>query len=480
MSIRRNGLSVHGRRETRAFDSTPRFVTRVHGVTVLLALVLGVERAGAQSLAPVTYGRLTGEVIDSLFTKAPLADADVVIEGIPRSIRTDARGRFILDSVPVGSYRVGFFHPSIDELGLQAATVTVRVVAEEVATLRLATPAPATVYGVLCGTPATEGRGMVVGAARGVPSNAPIALARVVAQWSEVVIRNGRIARESPARLGAVTPTGGYVICGLPADADVTVIGVVDDGRRGVISVLPAGAMVSARVLRLADSTSVTPRRGMIVQRSGAAVAAARIEVSKDTTLMRSGTDGRFPLSANAPAAGELRITGVGYRPLRTVLDSAARDIVVTLDALSAQELAAITVEGQRVRSEAPDEFEARRKAGFGNFITQADIQRRNPIQLFHMFDGMPGLMVNQSSGRVINLRGASLSGGCEPNYFVDGIRFDVGQGNAQGPLTFFDPNQIAGIEVYRGVAALPPQYGGSNAACGAVLIWTRRGGVRR
>jgi hypothetical protein len=434
----------------------------------------------AQSTPAVALGRLTGEVIDSLFTKAPLADADVVIEGIPRPVRTDARGRFALDSVPAGTYRVGFFHASIDELGLQAATVSVRVIADEVASVRLATPAPATVYGLLCGAAPIEGRGMVVGAARGVTDGAPIALSRVAAQWSEVVVRNGRIARESPARLGQVTPSGGYAVCGLPTDAEVVVIGVVDDGRRGVLSVLPGGATVSARVIRLADSAASGARRGTVVQRSGAPISSARVEVSRDTSVMRTGSNGQFGFAASAPAAGEIRVVGVGFRPVRTVLDSAARDIVVTMDPLSAQELAAVTVEGQRVRSEAPDEFEDRRKAGFGRFITRDDIVRRNPMQLFHMFDGMPGMQVNQATGRLRNLRGTSLSGGCEPNYFVDGIRFDVGQGNASGPLTFFSPNDIAGIEVYRGPAALPQQYGGTAAGCGAVLIWTRRGGGKR
>jgi hypothetical protein len=436
--------------------------------------------AMAQSVSPPALGRITGEVIDSLFTKAPLADADVVIEGIPRPVRTDARGRFSIDSVPVGSYRIGFFHPSIDELGLQAATVTARVTADDVASVRLATPAPATVYGVLCGAPPSEGRGMVLGAARGVTSGAPIVLARVVAQWNEVVVRNGRIARESPARLGQVTPSGGYAVCGLPTDAEVIVIGVVDDGRRGVLGVMPAGATVTARVMRLADSVEAGPRRGTIVQRSGSPLPAARVELTRDTAVMRTGADGQFGFSSTAPAAGEMRVAGVGFRPLRTVLDSAARNIVVTMDPLSTQELAAVTVEGQRVPSEAPDEFEQRRKSGLGRFITRDDIVRRNPIQLFHMFDGMPGLLVDQRTGRLSNLRGASMSGNCEPNYFVDGIRFDAGPGNASGPLTFFNPNDVAGIEVYRSVATLPQQYGGSNAACGAVLIWTRRGSNRR
>lgn len=447
---------------------------------VLVGLVALSAAASAQSAPVASYGRLTGEVIDSLFTKAPLADADIIIEGVPRVVRTDARGRFSVDSVPVGSYRVGFFHPTIDELGLQAATVSVRVTSDDVASVRLATPAPATVYSLLCGTAPSQGRGLLVGAARGVTSSAPIALSRVVAQWSEVVIRNGAIARESPATMGQVTPSGGYLICGVPTDAEVTVIGVVDDGRRGMLNLLPAGSLVSARVLRLADSAQTAPRGGVVVRSTGAPIPSARVEVARDTSDIRSGDDGQFAFAATTPSTGEMRVVGVGFRPMRSLLDTAARTVVVTLDALGARELAAVTVEGQRARSEAPAEFEQRQAAGFGRFITRDDIVRRNPIQLFHMIDGVPGLLVDQSSGRVTNTRGASMRGTCEPLYFVDGARLDAGQGTSQGPLTFFQPEDIAGIEVYRGVAELPQQYGGTSGACGAILIWTRRGGGRR
>jgi hypothetical protein len=32
----------------------------------------------------------------------------------------------------------------------------------------------------------------------------------------------------------------------------------------------------------------------------------------------------------------------------------------------------------------------------------------------------------------------------------------------------------IGGIEVYRSAAEIPPQFNGSGAACGVIVIWTR------
>ncbi len=37
------------------------------------------------------------------------------------------------------------------------------------------------------------------------------------------------------------------------------------------------------------------------------------------------------------------------------------------------------------------------------------------------------------------------------------------------------DPIAVAGIEVYRGSAGMPPQYWGTGSFRGVVLIWVRR-----
>ena len=34
--------------------------------------------------------------------------------------------------------------------------------------------------------------------------------------------------------------------------------------------------------------------------------------------------------------------------------------------------------------------------------------------------------------------------------------------------------SQIAGVEVYKGPATLPAEFAGSNARCGAIVIWTK------
>ncbi|MDX1746855.1 MAG: aconitase family protein, partial [Halobacteriales archaeon] len=76
--------------------------------------------------------------------------------------------------------------------------------------------------------------------------------------------------------------------------------------------------------------------------------------------------------------------------------------------------------------------------------------------------------------GYSVNLRSAfSLSGGsCEPVLYVDGMRFqldpDLGWGEPIGA--------IQAMEIYRGAAEVPGEFSGSDAACGEVVVWTKRG----
>src|SRR6185437_16086716 len=63
----------------------------------------------AAQAAPPRSGTIVGVVIDSLH-ETPLAQAEVTLDGTSRSVRTNADGRFRLDSVAPGPARLGVFH----------------------------------------------------------------------------------------------------------------------------------------------------------------------------------------------------------------------------------------------------------------------------------------------------------------------------------------------------------------------------------
>ncbi|HEX5726903.1 MAG TPA: hypothetical protein VFX98_15620, partial [Longimicrobiaceae bacterium] len=60
----------------------------------------------------------------------------------------------------------------------------------------------------------------------------------------------------------------------------------------------------------------------------------------------------------------------------------------------------------------------------------------------------------------------------CPPRLFLDGVPASTG-----GPIDeVIEPMNVEAIEVYRGAAEIPAQYGGSSSACGVIVIWTRSG----
>ena len=139
--------------------------------------------------------------------------------------------------------------------------------------------------------------------------------------------------------------------------------------------------------------------------------------------------------------------------------------------------------------------------SGGGTFIAAADLERRNPLRITHMIAEAPGVKLGGCT-----LRGHSCklystrsgvgtsSGGCEMTVYLDG--HPVVQGSSRfrtsastrtysaaslgfrvdgGSLNdFVMPAEIAGVEVYKGLASLPAEFGGHANRCGGVLVWTK------
>jgi len=84
--------------------------------------------ASATLSAPAAYGTIRGIVVDSL-NGGSLVGAQVSLENIALQAITDSTGRFRIDSVPAGEYRIGVFHPLLDSLGFGIASPPLTVTA---------------------------------------------------------------------------------------------------------------------------------------------------------------------------------------------------------------------------------------------------------------------------------------------------------------------------------------------------------------
>ena len=112
-----------------------------------------------------------------------------------------------------------------------------------------------------------------------------------------------------------------------------------------------------------------------------------------------------------------------------------------------------VVVEGADRPAAKMDEFFRHKNSGRGGyFITRNDIERKQPRVMSDMLRSVPGLRVDCSFGtcQVQTFEEARrIAGGCPIQYFLDGTPFS-------GDIDELTPDQVEGIEVYRGSSRRP------------------------
>src|SRR5678816_1326641 len=84
-----------------------------------------------------------------------------------RTASSDSLGRFAFTDVPDGRYTLGFFHPMLDSLGVEAPLKGVSVAGQRSVETELAIPSPARLHSAICGKPAKgDSSALIVGVVR--------------------------------------------------------------------------------------------------------------------------------------------------------------------------------------------------------------------------------------------------------------------------------------------------------------------------
>ncbi len=194
---------------------------------------------------------------------------------------------------------------------------------------------------------------------------------------------------------------------------------------------------------------------------------------------------GRFVLE-DVPAGVHLvEFDHLGYATRRetvTVVADQTTDarVGLTVDAIDLEPIE-VVVERRELNLERVG-FYDRRDEGWGEFVDLEDIEARAPAVTTDLFQRMPGVTLEPDAYdpflRYVLLRGGrtnSLSGRpCYPAVWLDGIQVHRGGDRPAVLNDLVNTNAIAGIEVYATNSGIPVRYGGMDAACGVVLMWTR------
>jgi hypothetical protein len=143
------------------------------------------------------------------------------------------------------------------------------------------------------------------------------------------------------------------------------------------------------------------------------------------------------------------------------VLDLTLTPLVTTVDTLRVRANRAVPLE----------EFERRRKLGFGHFLTEDDLKKKGPTYMGDIFRGLPGVvtMPGQFGRDRVLIRGTGMTGDCAPAIFLNGLYVSIEDGDLDNII---NPKDVRAIELYSRVASIPLQFQTRNG-CGSAVIWT-------
>src|SRR5215212_4265299 len=251
--------------------------------------------------------------------------------------------------------------------------------------------------------------------------------------------------------------------------------------RLRCITTVLAASLISTAAL--AQETQLTGR--VTDERTGDALAGARVVLVGTSRLESTGQNGRYLFRDIPTGPQQVRVIAIGFSAqTKRVTISAGRtdtlDFAMTPVPVQLDEIVT-TATGQQSRLE------------IGNAIASIDaatVAEEAPITEFgNLIQGRAaGVQVLKSSGVVgtgtrIRIRGSnSVSLSNEPLYYVDGVRidatsenyaYDIG-GQSTSRINDLNPDDIANIEIVKGPSAATLY--GIQAANGVVLITTKKG----
>jgi hypothetical protein len=227
-----------------------------------------------------------------------------------------------------------------------------------------------------------------------------------------------------------------------------------------------------------ADGQTITGR--VVDADNNGRVRAAEVMIVQIDSSARTLSDssGGFRFRA-IPGMWTLRVRALGYEDLITApmqLGEKEHISVVVLMSVKPLAIAPLTVVGRSNRALSQlDSFNDRRKKNaFGYFLDEKAIERKGAFAVSDLLRTAPGARVERDR---VQVRGCP-----DVQYLLDGLPvMPLGEETATEAVNaMVSPADIAGVEFYRGDAAVPVELavafrGATVGACGVVAIWTKR-----
>ncbi len=305
-------------------------------------------------------------------------------------------------------------------------------------------------------------------------------------------IGRGGISRRVPHLTATTGENGWFAVCNVPTGtvmlsairgADSTDAIEVEIPAAGFLRrelfVGPARRVIVVDTLRTGDSLQRVTRRsfagdlrlsGTVVALLGGRPLSGAIVGIVNGPRTRANERGEWTLTDVPPGTRMLEVRAISYYPVRRPVDVVgdAPPVRVALTTMRAvMDTVRVTASGRARFPSGQTGFEERRRTGVGQYLTRAELDRKQAGVLSDLLRNVRGLLLQDSK---IIMR-APLGDVCEAEIYFNGSRqryFD-----ASDLDLLAEPEEVKAIEVYTGVST-PIQFQPGPTGCGSILIWTR------
>jgi hypothetical protein len=476
----------------------------------LVALPVVAQEPDSASQVPT--GSVTGVVYDSI-AGVPLEGATVQLVAVGEgasgghSVLTDSLGRYTASGVMPGRYLLGFFHPVLDSLGVDAPAREVVVPAAGIVHADLSVPGSKRLRGAVCGEDVPgDSSALVVGTVRHARSGAPVYGAKVAAEWLELSFTSRGVLRRTPTLAATTGENGWFALCGVPAGGSIVLLAAHDADstdrvevqvpangflRRDLylgeaMAVVPGDSAQSADGVSQADSAAKAAmsahvahplRKGegrlrgtVLAATGGRPLGGAQVSIV-DGPVTRTNDRGEWTLEQLPMGTRMLEVRAVGFYPQRRPVQVVFGAPPVRL-ALSTMKSVLDTIRvTARISDPASNGFEQRRRSGMGHYLSAREVATRSSVFTSSVFRTVQGLRMERDATGNTHLYQRGAFGWCQPDVYLNGHY--IAGATADDIDSWVLPEAVTGIEVYD-ESMVPPQFQRALTGCGSVLIWSK------
>lgn len=229
-------------------------------------------------------------------------------------------------------------------------------------------------------------------------------------------------------------------------------------------------ALLAVLILPRLGAAQATIRGRVVDSETGAPLVGATVTLRRAPTPFTTDSAGQF-FARDLPA-GDVQITvqllGYAMADFRMRVPNAGEvEKVFSLD-FTGQLLptVAVSARAEQLMARYAD-FERRRHRGAGAFLRWDDLAKESFGSVGDALRTVRGVRIKCNQQTFECLAYMSRSMNCQPVWYIDGM--EARSFHESTPI-----RDVYGIEIYRGPGETPGEFSGSNAACGAIIVWTK------